>query len=285
MIDDCDTKLKAEYCHRFLDAIYHGDNDLAIFLIDDLIKKGVDITCPFIERWPYSLPEHVHCSTLYYACIFNRIIIIKYLLDTSLFDDCIVSVINKLVNDRDSLVMERNKFNNVDFDPKIKYDYRHENKQFQEKRKWMTNIKKEFSGQSHDKLKRILKLLLSHLSQKRIETIQIPEPIIRTLEGDLGDDYLEEYDEEEIEAQKKALQKMNVEIKKKHDEIVDIIKNHPGSIFKEPSSDLNEFNLKKIPNPLRVGGVKKSKKSKKSKKMQTKSKKRKGKKSRKYYKK
>jgi hypothetical protein len=136
----------------------------------------------------------------------------------------------------------------------------------------------------HNKLKRILKLLLSHLSLKKKEAIQIPELIIRTLEDNLGDDYLEEYDEEEIEAEKKTLEKMNVEIKKEHDEIVDIIKNHPGSIFKEPSSNLNEFNLKKISKPLRVGGVKKSKRSKKSKKMQIKSKKRKGKKSRKHYK-
>jgi hypothetical protein len=280
MIDDCDTKLKAEYCHRFLDAIYHGDNDLAIFLIDDLIKKGIDITCPFIMQfhlWERDLP----CSTLYYACLFNRIVIIKHLLDTSLFDDCIVLVINKLLENRSWQIMERNNLDNVDFDPKIMYNYR--NKEYIENQKRYRSILRELHKQSHDKLKRILKLLLSHLSRKRIETIQISEPLVMTMEDNLGDDYLEEYNEKEIEEYKKALQESNDRTKKEHDEIVYLVKNHPGSIFKEPSSDLNEFNLRKLPNPLRVGGI--NKKSKKSKKMQTKSKKRKGKKSRKYYKK
>jgi Txe/YoeB family toxin of Txe-Axe toxin-antitoxin module len=281
MIDDCDTKLKAEYCHRFLDAIYHGDNDLAIFLIDDLIKKGVDITCPFIVDFHFR--EHdLPCSTLYYACLFNRIVIIKHLLDTSLFNDCIILVINKLLENRSLPIREYNKLDNVDFDPKIMYNYR--NKEYIENHKRRLAISGELSKQSHDKLKRILKLLLSHLSQKRIEMIQIPEPLVMTMEDIYGDDLedLEEYTGKEIEEIKKELDESNDKTKKEHDEIVDIIKNHPGSIFKEPSSDLNEFNLKKIPNPLRAGGVKKSKKSKK---MQTKSKKRKGKKSRKYYKK
>lgn len=276
IVDDCETKLKEEYCHRLLDAIYHGDNKLAIFLIDDLIKKGVDITCPFIVEFNVREPD-LPCSTLYYACLFNRIVIIKHLLDTSLFDDCIVLVINKLLENRSMPIMERNILDNVDFDPKIMYNYH--NKQYIENKKRYNTIKQELSKQSHGKLKQVLKLLLSHLSRKKIETIQISEPLVRTIEDGLGDDYLEEYDQEEIEAEKKALQEFNDKTKKEYDEIVYIVKNHPGSIIKEPSSNLNEFNLRKLPNPLRVGGIKKSKRKNK------KSKKRKCKKSRKYYKK
>jgi Txe/YoeB family toxin of Txe-Axe toxin-antitoxin module len=176
--------------------------------------------------------------------------------------------------------MEYNKLDNVDFDPKIMYNYR--NKEYIENNKRYRTISGELGKQSHDKLKRILKLLLSHLSRKRIETIQIPEPLVMTMEDMYGDDLedLEEYNEKEIEEYKKQLDESNDETKKKHDEIVHIIKNHTGSIFKEPLSNLNEFNLRKLPNPLRVGGI-----NKKSKKMRQKSKKRKGKKSRKYYKK
>jgi hypothetical protein len=209
--NDCPNKLKEEYCQRLLDAIYTGDNKLAIFLIDDLITKKIDVRCDD------SVPFHSHvgswetlCSTLSLACKLGRLIVVKYLLETGEFEDCITLLIRIFVsdpflydtfttfNDPDSLYQSNNihniwarylkenypeKYDEYEFEPdKLlagieSYSFLPPTEDFTEveREKWTSfyrkNRRKIYDDSGHRILK-LLELLLSYVKPNRIQELK-----------------------------------------------------------------------------------------------------------------
>ena len=285
---DCQHLLKDEKCQRLYDSIYSGNNILAKDLIDEFVDNNYDFN--LCDSRPHhqvpgmdTMGREDTCPILLYACMNGRNVIVKYLLETSMFNDYIIEIINILLNnDIYTYICD---YYIRDNDSESKYD-KISSEYFKEKA-IEQNIKigtpesrdllQQFRRESRDfckktyfiKFKKILKLLLSYLTKKQIQYIDIPPLILldidERIKDNFGDDYLSQIENgeitmEDIDEMTKKLEKYNSTTTIEYNEIVDIIQKHQGTIYhKDIPSQLR-------PSQLRYGG-KRTKKNKKYKRI------------------
>jgi hypothetical protein len=288
---DCQHLLKDEKCQRLYDSIYSGNNTLAKDLIDEFVDDNYDFNlCDCV-------PHHVvlgmnggddTCPLLLYACMNGRNVIVNYLLETSMFNDYIIEIINILLNnDNYTYICD---YYIKENDSESKY-YKTSYEYFKEKAieqnikigtpestdllRQVQRRRRDFNKNTYFiKFKKILKLLLSYLTKKQIQYIDIPPLILLDidveLENSLGDDYLSQIENGEITME--DIDNITKKIEKDHstktieyNEIVDIIQKHQGTIYhKDIPSQLRYASMK---SPTPSTGGKRTKKNKKYKRI------------------
>jgi hypothetical protein len=223
------------------------------------------------------------CPLLLYACMNGRNVIVNYLLETSMFNDYIIEIINILLNnDNYTYICD---YYIKENDSESKY-YKTSYEYFKEKAieqnikigtpegtdllRQLQRRRRDFNKNTYFiKFKKILKLLLSYLTKKQIQYIDIPPLILLDIDVELenifGSDYLSEIENgeitmEDIDDITKEIEKDNSTKTIEYNEIVDIIQKHQGTIYhKDIPSQLR-------PSQLRYGG-KRTKKNKKYKRI------------------
>ena len=284
---DCQHLLKDEKCQRLYDSIYSGNNTLAKHLIDEFMDNNYDFNLCDSDPHRFVLGvgpgDRYTCPLLLYACMNGRNVIVNYLLETSMFNDCIIEIINTLLNNDNYTYICDNYIR--DNDSESKYDKISE-EYFKEKaieqnikiytpeyidlRRQLIRERTDFCKKTYFiKFKKILKLLLSYLTKKQIQYIHIPPLILldidERIKDNFGDDYLSQIENgeitiEDIDNETKEVEKHNSTKTIEYNEIVDIIQKHQGTIYhKDIPSQLR-------PSQLRYGG-KRTKKNKKYKRI------------------
>jgi hypothetical protein len=152
---DCQNKLKEEYCQRLLDAIDIGNDRLAIFLIDDLIKKNIDVRCDDSIPFYYAVRDTV-CSTLWLASILGRFTIVEHLIKTGEFDDCILETVRWLILEFSGIIYD-DTFRVLIDKKDSSYGREHHRQHIKEK---------------HNKTVKMLKLLLSYVKPNSIRELK-----------------------------------------------------------------------------------------------------------------
>ena len=285
---DCQHLLKDEKCQRLYDSIYSGNNTLAKDLIDEFVDNNYDFN--LCDSHPHKrvpgmdmMDREDTCPILLYACMNGRNVIVKYLLETSMFNDYIIEIINILLNN--NIYTHICDYYIRDNDSESKYakwrgDYFKE-KAIEQNIKMSTpestDLLRQLRKESRDfckktyfiKIKKILKLLLSYLTKKQIQYIHIPPLILldidERIKDNFGDDYLSQIENgeitmENIDEMTKDIEKYNSTKTIEYNEIVDIIQKHQGTIYhKDIPSQLRQGQLRQ--SQLRYGG-KRTKKNK-----------------------